>query len=168
MWRARLCIYVQKKEGKNKVSMETKELCLIGNNTSKRSEIKGHKAGLTQSFGNEWQRTINTACFDLLLMLYLFTQIDSSICAEQAQHGFGHCSSSFCLFLGWTLIRNQRRRDYFGTQVLCLFSTPTPHPPFTHTHMQTRMWKCVNGQNQISTWLPKENPSESYNSALPS
>lgn len=53
MWRARLCIYVQKKEGKNKVSMETKELCLIGNNTSKSSEIKGHKAGLAQSFGNE-------------------------------------------------------------------------------------------------------------------
>lgn len=145
MWRARLCIYVQKKEGKNKVSMETKELCLIGNNTSKRSEIKGHKAGLAQSFGNEWQRTISTACFDLLLMLYLFTQIDSSICAEQAQHGFGHCSSLFCLFLGWTLIRNQRRRDYFGRQVLCLFSiSPTP---LTHTHTCKRACE--------SAWMDK-------------
>lgn len=49
-----MCIYVrekEQKEGKNKVSMETKELCLIGNNTSKRSGIRNHKAGLTQPYG---------------------------------------------------------------------------------------------------------------------
>lgn len=43
MWRESVCIYVlekEQKEGENKVSMETRELCLIGNNTSKISENK--------------------------------------------------------------------------------------------------------------------------------
>lgn len=43
MWREGVCIYTpekEQKEGKNKVSMETKELCLIGNNTSKISETR--------------------------------------------------------------------------------------------------------------------------------
>lgn len=37
----------EQREAKYKVSMETKELCLIGNNASKRSERRNHKAGLT-------------------------------------------------------------------------------------------------------------------------
>lgn len=46
-----MCIYVREKEQKkNKVSMETKELCIIGNNTSERSQVRHHKAGLERTW----------------------------------------------------------------------------------------------------------------------
>lgn len=92
------------KKGKNKVSMETKELCLIGNNTSKRSEIRNHKAGLAQPYGYGWHERCHaqSTLLSLFINAFLFIYRDwwRSICpVQQEQNGFWPQQQPFLCFV---------------------------------------------------------------------
>lgn len=88
-----ICIYVpekEQKEGGNKVSMETRELCLIGNNTSKISEIR---SGIDMA-DTALPCSISIA-FLFIHAFYLFTETDGvqSVFCDKYRNGFG-CSNS--------------------------------------------------------------------------
>lgn len=106
--RGRACVFMcerkNRKEGKNKVSMETKELCLIGNNTSKRSEIRNHKAGCAQPCGYGWHAHCHaqSTLLSLFINAFLFIYRDwwCSICpVQQEQNGFWPQQQPFLYFV---------------------------------------------------------------------